>query len=133
MQPTCPKCGGTALEIIQNELHGMFVFCKKQGCWTFPVDTGAGDFHEILRRYEHAFIAVEQDGDDSDAALEEQKMARAALLLAMRKARKAQEAVTEIGNMIGAPTTGYFPEQERKELVERLKKVADVVIVALAQ
>jgi hypothetical protein len=37
MTPTCPKCGGTDLRLIQNPVHGLFVFCNTMGCHTFPV------------------------------------------------------------------------------------------------
>ncbi len=39
------------------------------------------------------------------------------------------EALIEIGNLVGAPTTHYqFPEQDRKELVKRLQKISDIVM-----
>lgn len=49
MTPTCPKCGGTDLQIIQNPVHGMFVFCKTTGCYTFPVNTKGTNMKEPAR------------------------------------------------------------------------------------
>lgn len=128
MTPTCPKCHGTNLEIIHNETHGLFVMCKTTGCWTFPVDAGHDDFHDVVQRYERAFIACEQDGDDSDEALTEQELARGALL---SKLRRYMNVLSEIGNAIGAPTMNYAPETERKELLRRVDLISKLVQDAL--
>lgn len=84
----------------------------------------AGSFHDVLQRWEHAFIAVEQDGDDSDAALQEQTAARAALLEMLRQNK---DVLAEIGNAVGAPTMQYSPETEREELLARINKVSELV------
>lgn len=92
MTPTCPKCHGTDLQIIQNETLGMFVFCKTKGCHTYPVLTDTNSsLHDTLVRYEGAVSAVERDGDDSDAAVGELAAARTALLNLLRAARTKLE------------------------------------------
>lgn len=42
------------------------------------------ELEKLLRRYEAAQLSVEVDGDDSENALKEQAMARAALLEVLR-------------------------------------------------
>jgi hypothetical protein len=44
---------------------------------------------------------------------------------------KHKEALEKIGNLIGAPTTHYLPEQQRKELLARLDKISAIVQEAL--
>lgn len=90
MTPTCPKCQGTNLRIIQNPQHGMFVFCETVGCFTFPVDTGTNDtLYGVLLRWEGAVSEVEREGNDSLEAVTELEQARAALLGVLRKAKEA--------------------------------------------
>lgn len=42
-----------------------------------------------------------------------------------------RDALIKIGNLVGAPTTAYFPEQERKQLVKRLQDISAIVMEAL--
>ncbi len=42
-----------------------------------------------------------------------------------------RDALIAIGNLVGAPTTAYFPEQERKQLVKRLQDISAIVQKAL--
>jgi hypothetical protein len=38
-----------------------------------------------------------------------------------------RDALIQIGNLVGAPTSAYFPEQERKQLVKRLQDISAIV------
>lgn len=42
-----------------------------------------------------------------------------------------RDALIKIGNLVGAPTSAYFPEQERKQLVKRLQDISAIVQRAL--
>lgn len=89
------------------------------------------ELEAVLVRWEGAVSTCERDGDTSDAAVKEMEESRAALLVVLRRAMKVRSMLEEIGNDLGAPTTQYFPEQERKELVRRIQKVSGQVQEAL--
>jgi hypothetical protein len=89
MTPTCPKCKGTDLRIIQNPKHGMFVMCQTTGCFTYPVVNPDATLYNVLVRYEGAVSEVEREGNDSEEAVAELAQARAALLALLRQLKEA--------------------------------------------
>lgn len=42
--------------------------------------------------------------------------------------KKLQAVLNEIGNIIGAPTMSYCPTVERRELLDRIQKISDVIV-----